>query len=144
MRILLVDDEEIFVDALAERLKNRGFDIAAAFSGEEALEKIKEYNFDVAVIDVLMPGLGGIETLKEIKKLKPLTEAIMLTGNATVETAIDGMKLGAYDYLIKPCEIDVLVEKISNAYMRKAEQEERIRAALVERLGTSPMSVLDE
>ena len=128
-RVLLVDDEESFVDTLAERLRNRDFDVATALRGEEALEKIKEYNFDVAIIDALMPGLGGIETLKEVKRLKPLTEVIMLTGHATVETAIEGMKLGAYDYLMKPCEIDTLVEKIKKAYARKAEHEENIEKA---------------
>ena len=144
LRILLVDDEESFVDTLAERLRNRDFNVTTALNGEEALGKIKEYNFDVAVIDVLMPGISGIETLKEMKKLKPLTEAIMLTGNATIETGIEGMKLGAYDYLMKPCEIDVLTDKIKSAYERKAEHEERIRTAFAERLRTSPMSVLKE
>ncbi|MFH1625306.1 MAG: response regulator [Pseudomonadota bacterium] len=144
VRILLVDDEENFVGMLAERLRNRDFDVTTALSGEEALGKIKEYNFDVAIIDVLMPGLGGIETLRGMKKVKPLIEVIMLTGHATVETGIEGMKLGAYDYLLKPCEIDVLLEKIKKAQARKAEQEERIRKALAERLRTSPMSVLKD
>jgi len=144
IRILLVDDEESFVDTLAERLRNRDFHVTTALNGEDALEKVKEYNFDVVVIDVLMPGLSGVEVLREMKKIKPLTEAIMLTGHATVETAIEGMKLGAYDYLMKPCDIDVLVEKINKTYERKAGQDERIRNALAERLSTSPMSVLEE
>ncbi len=142
-RILLVDDEKDFVEALAERLRNRDFDVTTAFTGEEALEKLKEYNFDVAIVDVKMPGLDGIETLKEIKKLKPLTEVLMLTGHGTVETAIEGMKHGAYDFLMKPCEMDTLLEKIGDAYERKAEQEERIRKATAEKLSTSPLSVLE-
>ena len=142
-RILLVDDEKDFVEALAERLRNRDFDVTTAFTGEEALEKLKEYNFDVAIVDVKMPGLDGIETLKEIKKLKPLTEVLMLTGHGTVETAIEGMKHGAYDFLMKPCEMDTLLEKIGDAYERKAEQEERIRKAMAEKLSTSPLSVLE-
>jgi len=142
-RILLVDDERDFVEALAERLRNRDFDVTTAFTGEEALERLKEYNFDVAIVDVKMPGLDGIETLKGIKKLKPLTEVLMLTGHGTVETAIEGMKHGAYDFLMKPCEMDTLLEKIGDAYERKAEQEERIRKAMAEKLSTSPLSVLE-
>ncbi len=86
---------------------------------------------DVVVLAVLMPGKSGIDTLREMKQLKPLTEVIMLTGHATVETAIEGMKLGAYDYLLKPTEIAELVEKISKAHGRKADQEERIRQATI-------------
>jgi len=142
-RILLVDDERDFVEALAERLRNRDFDVTTAFTGEEALERLKEYNFDVAIVDVKMPGLDGIETLRGIKKLKPLTEVLMLTGHGTVETAIEGMKHGAYDFLMKPCEMDTLLKKIGDAYERKAEQEERIRKAMAEKLSTSPLSVLE-
>ena len=142
-RILLVDDEKDFVEALAERLKNRDFDVTTAFAGEEALEKLKEYNFDVAIVDVKMPGIDGIETLREIKKIKPLTEVLMLTGHGTVETAIEGMKHGAYDFLMKPCAMNTLLEKIGAAYERKAEQEERIRKAMVEKLSTSPLSVFE-
>jgi len=142
-RILFVDDEKDFVEALAERLRNRDFHVTTAFSGEEALERISEYNFDVAIVDVQMPGIDGIETLKEIKKMKPLTEVLMLTGHGTVETAIEGMKHGAYDFLMKPTDINVLLEKIGSAYERKAEQEERIRKAMAEKLSTSPLSVLE-
>jgi len=142
-RILLVDDEKDFVEALAERLRNRDFDVTTAFTGEEALEKLKEYNFDVAIVDVKMPGLDGIETLKGIKKRKPLTEVLMLTGHGTVETAIEGMKHGAYDFLMKPCEMKVLLEKIGGACERKAEQEERINKAMAEKLSTSPLSALE-
>ncbi len=142
-RILLVDDEKDFVEALAERLRNRDFDVTTAFTGEEALEKLKEYNFDVAIVDVLMPGIDGIETLKEIKKCKPLTEVLMLTGHGTVETAIEGMKNGAYDFLMKPCEMGTFLEKIESACERKAEQEERINKAIADKLSTSPLSVLE-
>jgi len=88
-RLLIVDDEEEFVQALSERLKLREYDVTSSFGGEDALEKVKGYNFDVVILDVLMPGIQGIDTLREIKKLKPLTEVIMLTGHATVETAIE-------------------------------------------------------
>jgi DNA-binding NtrC family response regulator len=122
----------------------RDYDVTTSFSGEDAIEKVKGYNFDVIVLDVLMPGVDGVETLAEIKKRKPLTEVIMLTGHATVETAIEGMKLGAYDYLIKPCETEELVTKINKAHERKAEQEERIREAKVRQFETSPLSVLQD
>ena len=131
IKLLLVDDEEIFVNTLAERLEARGFDTTVAFDGDSAVAVVRENYIDVVVLDVLMPGKSGIETLKEIKLAQPLTEVIMLTGNATVETAIEGMKLGAYDYLMKPTETADLVEKITNARKRKAEQEERIRNAEV-------------
>jgi DNA-binding NtrC family response regulator len=91
-----------------------------------------------------MPGMSGIDTLRDIKKMKPLTEVIMLTGHATVETAIEGMKLGALDYLMKPCETDDLVSKINRAYERKAEHEERIREARVKEIISSPRSVLKD
>ena len=113
IRILLVDDEKEFVETLAERLRTRGFHVTEAFSGDEALEKLKEFNFDITILDVQMPGMSGIEALGEIKKLKPLTEVLMLTGHGTIESAIEGMKMGAYDFLLKPCKMDLLLEKIN-------------------------------
>ena len=143
-RILIVDDEEKFSHALAERLKLRDYDVTTSQSGEDAVTQVEKYNYDVVILDVLMPGMNGIETLREIKKIKPLTEVIMLTGHATVETAIDGMKLGAMDFLMKPCETDDLVFKIEKAHHRKVEQEERIREAKARDIIASPRSVLKE
>jgi len=143
-RILLVDDEKEFVETLAERLRTRGFHVTEAYNGDEALEILKEYNFDVTILDVQMPGMDGIEALAAIKKLKPLTEVLMLTGHGTIETAIEGMKIGAFDFLLKPCKMDVLLEKINAAYDRKSEHEERIRKAMVDKLSTSPMSVFEK
>lgn len=128
-RVLLVDDEKDFVEALAQRLQIRDFEVATALSGDEALGRLQESDFDVVILDVLMPGKGGVEVLGEIKKAKPLTQVIMLTGNSTVETAIEGMKLGAYDYLMKPTETTILAEKIAKAGALKAEHEDRIRQA---------------
>lgn len=133
-KVLLVDDEEEFVKPLAERLEIRGFAVDTAFSGDEALDRLREKDADVVVLDVLMPGKDGMETLREIKKMKPLTEVIMLTGHATVETAIEGMKSGAFDYLMKPTETPDLVEKITRAYQRKAEHEARIRQAEIDKI----------
>jgi len=141
-RVLLVDDEGEFVEALAERLTIRDYDTTTSLSGEDALEKVKHYNFDVVVLDVRMPGMSGIEVLREIKGLKPLIEVIMLTGHATVETAIEGMKQGAADFLIKPCETEDLLSKINKAYDKKAEHEERIRDAKVKEFISSPRAAL--
>jgi two-component system response regulator CpxR len=134
VRVLLVDDEEQFVETLALRLETRDFAVATAFNGDQALDHLKGKDVDVVVLDVLMPGLSGIDTLREMKKIRPLTEVIMLTGHATVETAIEGMKLGAFDYLMKPTEIEELVEKINKAQARKAEHEARIQKATIDRI----------
>jgi len=142
IRILIVDDEKEFVDSLAERLSMRDYDVTTSLSGEEAIEKVKGYNFDVVILDVAMPGMDGVAALREIKRIKPLTEVLMLTGNATVETSIEGMKLGALDYVLKPCEIEELVSKINRGYERKAEHEERIRSVKVAEIMASPMSAL--
>ena len=139
-RILIVDDEEDFVNALAERLTIREYDVATSFTGQDALAKIKGHNYDIVILDVKMPGTNGIDVLKEIKGTKPLTEVIMLTGNATVETAIEGMKIGAFDYLMKPCETDDLTDKINKAYKKKTEHEERIREARIKEIISSPRS----
>jgi DNA-binding NtrC family response regulator len=134
VRVLLVDDEEQFVQTLAMRLDARGYAVATAFNGDQALKYVKAKDADVVILDVLMPGLTGIDTLREMKKLRPLTEIIMLTGHATVATAIEGMKLGAFDFLMKPTEIEDLVGKIDTAYRRKAEHEDRIRQATIDKI----------
>ena len=143
-RVLLVDDEKEFVETLSERLTLRHYDVTTSLSGDDAVEKIKSHLFDVIILDVLMPGMSGIATLREIKRIRPLIEVIMLTGNATVETAIEGLKLGALDFLLKPCETEDLVVKINKAYDKKAEHDERIRAAKVAEIVASPRSVLNE
>jgi len=143
IRVLIVDDEEEFVQTLSERLTIRDYNVTTSLSGEDAIGTIKDYLFDVVILDVAMPGMDGIATLREIKRLRPLTEVIMLTGNATVKSAIGGMKLGALDFLMKPCETEELVAKINKAYEKKAEHEERIRAAKVSEIISSPRSVLE-
>ena len=125
--IMLVDDEVSLVETLSKRLGKRGIKTISAFSGEECLEKLKtNQNLDVIVLDVKMPGMDGIETLQEIKKSSPLTEVIMLTGHATVDSGINGMKLGAYDYLMKPCDIEELVSKVEKAAQKKQVHEGKI------------------
>ncbi len=128
-RLLLVDDEEMFLEYLSRRLINRNYNVTICLSGEEALEKVRGHDFDVVILDVLMPGIDGIEALSEIKKLKPLTEVIMITGHTSQEAGIEGMKLGAYDYLTKPFITEDLVSKIDKAFEKKTVHEERIRYA---------------
>jgi DNA-binding NtrC family response regulator len=130
--VLLVDDEAPFVETMTKRLEKRELKVNTALSGKEALEMLhKHRNTDVVILDVKMPEMDGIETLRQIKKAYPLTEVIMLTGNATVETAIEGMKLGAYDYLMKPCDIEQLMEKVQEATKKKRDHEKKIREARV-------------
>jgi DNA-binding NtrC family response regulator len=114
-KILLVDDEKTMVKYLSRRLVKRGFDVSVAYSGLSALEEIKKIDFDLVLLDVLMPEMDGIETLKEIKKIKPETEVIMLTGHASVEVGIEGMKSGAFNYIMKPFDPDELVKEINLA-----------------------------
>ena len=132
IRMLLVDDEDDFRTTLANRLKLRRIDITDAASGSEAIELVKQRPFDVAVIDVKMPGIDGIETLAEIKKIDPSIEVIMLTGHASIESGMESMKIGAYDYVMKPCDIDELLTKTADAYQHKlllekgVEKEEKV------------------
>ena len=130
--VMLVDDEVPFVDTMTKRLTRRNLTILSAYSGQEALEKLKEHkDVDVVILDVKMPGMDGIETLREIKREHPLVEVIMLTGHATVETAIEGMKLGAFDYLMKPCEVEQLVAKVQEAKAKKSQHERKIMEARI-------------
>jgi len=128
--VMLVDDEVPFVDTMTKRLGKRDLEIVAAYTGLEALEKLKtNEKVDVIILDVKMPGMDGIETLREIKKAHPLVEVIMLTGHATIETGIKGMKLGAFDYLMKPCDIEQLMAKVHEAKSKKTQHEAKIAQA---------------
>jgi DNA-binding NtrC family response regulator len=135
--VLIVDDEVPFVETLAKRLAKRGVRVDGAHSGREALNKLAvggPGKTDVVILDVKMPEMDGLEALARIKDEHPLIEVIMLTGHATVESAIEGMKRGAYDYLMKPCELDTLMAKLNAAAEKKREHEARIleaRASLI-------------
>jgi len=122
-QVLIVDDELDFLETIVKRLRARNIEVSGVESGYLALEALDSRNPDVIILDVKMPGMDGIETLKEIKKKKPLTEVIMLTGHASVESGIQGMQLGAFDYLMKPIALDELLEKVRQAYERKLIQE---------------------
>jgi len=133
--VLLVDDEVSFVEAFAERLEIRNLDIEKAFNGEEALKVLEENKtVEVVILDVRMPGMDGIETLAEIKKRFPLVEVIMLTGHAEVESAIDGMKQGAFDYLMKPIDMDQIIAKVTEAAAKKRQHEEKIIQARIKEI----------
>jgi len=127
--VLVVDDEKEFANTLAKRLELREFKTTVVYSGEEALAILAEGPIDMVILDVLMPGLDGCETLVRIKAEYPLVPVLMLTGEATVERAITGMKAGALDFLIKPCDIGVIAEKLEGAYKLKCDHEARIRDA---------------
>ena len=131
--VLLVDDEADFVEIMVKRLKKRGFQTLTAMSGPEALELLEETErVDIVLLDVKMPGMDGIEVLSQLKEKWPLVEVIMLTGHATVESAIEGMKRGAFDYLMKPCDMEVLMAKVKEADQKKRDQEERLVRARAE------------
>lgn len=130
-KVLLVDDEKDFVEMLSLRLQEAGEKVSTAYSGKECLETLEKTNIDVVILDIKMPGMDGMETLGEIKKSFPIIEVIMLTGHGSTETAVEGMKSGAFDYLMKPADFDDLAAKLEGARKRKDEQEERIRKAEV-------------
>jgi len=132
INVLLVDDEQDFIESLAERLALRNFNVRTATDGLVALEKVREFEFDVIILDVQMPGKSGIETLKEIKEVDQLVQILMLTGHGTINTAIEGMKLGAFDYLMKPTETKELINKIKDAYVIVTEHRDRIRRAEID------------
>ncbi len=133
--VLLTDDEAPFVETMTKRLTKRNLNIKTAFSGTEALEQLeKDQSIEVVILDVKMPGMDGIETLQHIKAKFPLTEVIMLTGHATVETGIEGMKLGAFDYLMKPCDMDVLLNKVGEAAAKKRGHEGKIIDARIKEI----------
>ena len=114
-RVLLVDDEEEFVSALSERLMLRDIEVDSALNGEEALAKLVEKEFEVVILDLLMPGLGGLEVLRQIKATYSNTQVILLTGHGATREGIEGMRLGAFDYLIKPVDIEEMLEKMKEA-----------------------------
>ena len=126
IQVLLVDDEKEFLEILVKRLVKRKLKASGVGGGEEALQVLATRPVDVVLLDVKMPGMNGIETLREIKRKYPLVEVIMLTGHANMEAAIEGMEIGAFDYLTKPVDIDELLYKVQDAHQKKALQERKI------------------
>ena len=142
--MMLVDDDERFLATTQKLLARKGYDVVTAASGAEALEKIRSQNIHVVILDVKMPGMDGNATLKEIKRQFPLTEVIMLTGHATMESAIDGLKSGAIDYLMKPTDIDEIIQKAEEAFEKRQGLEEKIRVAQMRKLMKSPREIIEE
>jgi DNA-binding NtrC family response regulator len=126
MKLLLVDDEADFRNTLLKRMKRRDVDVSGVDSGESAITFMETHPVDVVILDVRMPGMDGIETLKSIKARYPLTEVIMLTGHASMEVAIEGMEMGAFDYLMKPMDMDELLYKAEDAFKKKSIHEDKI------------------
>jgi DNA-binding NtrC family response regulator len=144
-RVLVVDDEVDFLETIVNRLNKRNIDTTGAMSGEQALELMNERLFDVVILDIKMPGgMDGIETLREIKRIRPLTEVILLTGHGSMETSIEGMKLGAFDYLLKPVKLEGLLVKLAQAFEKKDSQDQKIRSAKIKELLRFPGRVFDQ
>lgn len=129
MRIMLVDDEERFLQTMKKMLINNGYDAMTATSGEDCLKQLEQKLVHVVILDVKMPGMGGVETLKKIKQLYPRVEVIMLTGHATAASAVEGLKSGATDYLTKPASVDEIIAKAEEAFRKHLALEEKIRLA---------------
>jgi DNA-binding NtrC family response regulator len=126
-RILLVDDEERFRSNLQKMLDAQGLAVRAASSGAEALEELKRSPYDVIVLDIRMPGMDGLATLKEIKSINPEAEVIILSGHASMDAAMEINRLGGYDYLMKPCPLEDLLLKIEAAHEKKVDREKSKR-----------------
>lgn len=144
IKLMLVDDEERFLITTSKLLAKKGYEVITAASGAEALKQLQSAAVHVVILDVKMPGMDGITTLREIKRLHPMVEVIMLTGHATVETAIDGLKSGAFDYLLKPSDLSEIIDKAQQAFARRQLLEERIRVAKMRHLGQSPREILKD
>jgi DNA-binding NtrC family response regulator len=144
INVLLVDDEEPFLAFLKPRLESRGLRVLTANHGLDAMKLIDGSHIDVVVLDVKMPGLSGLEVLRKTKQKHPRVQVILLTGHGTVESAVEGMKLGAFDYATKPCDLSVLLEKINLAYSRKESEEDTSRKARVDEIVSHPMAVFDD
>jgi len=144
MKMMLVDDEERFLSTTKKLLHKKGFDVLTAASGPEALEMLRTHNVHVVILDVKMPGMDGLETLKAIKGTYPLVEVIMLTGHATVESAVDGLKSGATDYLMKPTDIGEIISKAGEAFEKRQKIEDRIRVAQTRKVMKTPREILRE
>jgi DNA-binding NtrC family response regulator len=126
-------------------LNKRQIDAVGVKSGEEAVALIKEQLFDVVLLDIKMPGgMDGIEVLREVKRIRPLVEVILLTGHASVETSIEGMKLGAFDYLLKPIKFEDLLQKIASAFEKKFTHDKKIQNAKIQELIRYPSKVFDQ
>jgi len=139
-----VDDEERFLSTTKILLSKRGIEALLATNGLDAIKVLDDNRVDVVILDVKMPGLDGVEVLRKIKQRHPLVEVIMLTGHASVESAVEGLKLGAFDYLMKPCDVTALITKVGEAYAKKRAMEEKIQKAKIDNIISHPMAVFND
>ncbi len=147
IRLLIVDDEVEFLEALAERLAMRDFDVATVTGGEEALERARTSEYDLALVDLRMPGMSGQEVLETLKKEHPHMEVIILTGHGTVDLAVEGLRAGAYTFLQKPCSSEQLLDALTQAYKKRVEhrirmQEQKLDELMSMATGGSPLGIL--
>lgn len=142
-KILLVDDEAVFTTNMSKLLTNRGYKVTAVNSGDAAIQALEKETYDVVVLDLKMPGMDGLTTLKEIKKLGLFTETLILTGHGSIDTALEAIRIGAYDYLTKPCEIDDLVGKIEGAWQKKDGAEKKEIKEKIHKAVETPSSIFD-
>ena len=142
-KILLVDDEEVFARNMAKLLSARDYNVVTANSGDAAIRRLDEQPVDVIVLDLKMPGMDGLTTLKEIQKMNLFTQTLILTGHGSIDSALEAIKLGAYDYLTKPCEIDELVEKIEGAWVKKDNAARQEMMDKLQKVVESPKAVFN-
>lgn len=142
VKVLLVDDETEFADNMVSLLETRGFSARAVYDGESALRVLEDDDYDVMVLDLKMPGMDGITTLRRTNELGLHTQVLILTGHGSVDTALEAIRIGAYDYLAKPCEIDELVEKIEGARDTKTQSERLALEDRVKRAAESPRAAM--
>jgi len=147
IRIVIVDDEERFLNTLAQRLRLRDFDVSTYANGQDAVEAARRQEFDLAIVDLKMPGMTGEQVLEILKTEHPLTEVIILTGHGSIPSAVHCTQVGSYNYLQKPCETDELLEVIKNAFQRRIQKklqidQEKMEKMLDTSLGESPLGIL--
>ena len=144
MKLLLVDDEERFLETTKKLLERKGYQVITANNGKAAMQALHSQSVDVVILDVKMPGEDGNTILREIKQQFPLVEVIMLTGHATIESAVDGLKCGATDYLTKPADIEEVVRKAEEAYEKRKRMEDKICQAQSKKFMKSARKSLNE
>ena len=142
--VLIIDDEKRFLQTTQKLLEKQGYTVYTATDGLSGITRLKVKRIDVVILDVKMPGMDGVAVLRKIKADFPLVEVVMLTGHSTVESAIEGLQLGAFDYLTKPCDIPVLIQKIDAAGGKKKSAEEKIRKAKLDRIISHPLELFSE
>ena len=147
IRLLVVDDEVRFLKTLTQRLSLRDFDVTPVTSGQEAIERARAQEYDLALVDLKMPGMSGEELLEKLKEQHPFVEVVILTGHASIDSAVQCTHAGSYSYLQKPCETDELLEVLKEAYKRRMErllEHDQEKMAELQRIavGESPMAIL--